>query len=249
MRRLIAISVAAGLAVFVIAQVSGSDMLNGFAKTLNGAKSLTSTFSVQRVGGTSATYRVDLAKPNKARIDTPTQLIVADGSTITTLEKTDNTYSKKPETEADLKGLFAPDELNLFGSFFDARYYANVVSSKSAGQKVRKGVSYNVVTVSMDTKGKKTVSFYIDPADKMAKVGEFVLNDAGTSDTMLVMTKDFAVDGNQSASAYAFSPPADSREISLDEMNAGKWFENLGEAQAMAKKLNKPILVDFYADW
>jgi len=32
-------------------------------------------------------------------------------------------------------------------------------------------------------------------------------------------------------------------------MNAGKWYENLEEAEAMAKKTNRPILVDFYADW
>jgi thiol:disulfide interchange protein len=32
-------------------------------------------------------------------------------------------------------------------------------------------------------------------------------------------------------------------------MNAGKWFETWGEAVAMSKKTNRPILVDFYADW
>jgi len=250
MRRLIAIGAVAGLAVWVLAQVSGTDMLNSFAKALNGAKSLSATYTVQRIGGGSATYKVDLAKPNKARIDTPSQLIVADGTNITTYDKTDNSYFKKPETDADLKGLFGSDEFNLFGSFFSSDFYSGkVVSSKAAGQKVRKGVSYNVVVANMDDKGKKTVSFYLDPADKLAKVGEFVLNDAGATETLLVMTKDYSVDGNQPAATYAFNAPDGAHEVSLEEMSAGKWYETLGEAQAMAKKTNRPIFVDFYADW
>lgn len=250
MRRLIAIGAIAGLAVWVVAQVSGNDMLGSYAKSLNAAKSLSTTMTVQRIGGSSSTLTVDLAKPNKARIDTPTQLIVADGTNIITYDKGDKSYFKKPETDSDLKDLFKSDELNLFGSFFDADFYkGKVVSSKSGGQKVRKGVSYDVVVASMDTKGKKTASFYLDPKDKLAKVGEFVLNDAGATETVLVMTKDYSVDGNQAATMFAFNAPDGSREITAEELNAGKWYENLGEAEAMAKKLNRPLFVDFYADW
>jgi len=249
MRRLIAIGAIAALGAFVFAQVGGGGMLNSFAKSLNGAKSLSATLTVQRIGGESSTWKVDLAKPNKARIDKPTELIVADGTTITTYTKGDNTYFNKPETEADLKAMFAPDELNLFGAFFDEGFYKGVVSSKAAGQKTRKGVAYDVVTATMDNKGKKTINFYLDPKDKVAKVGEFVLQDAGATDTVIVAAKDYSIDGAQSGSTFAFTAPADSKEISLEEMNAGKWYENLAEAQAMAKKLNRPILVDFYADW
>lgn len=250
MRRLIAIGAIAGLAVWVVAQVSGSDMLQSFAKSLNGAKSMSATYSVQRIGGSSATYSVALAKPNKARIDSPTQLIVADGTNITTYDKSDKSYFMKPETDGDLKALFASDEFSLFGSFFDADFYkGKVVSSKPGGQKTMKGVSYNVVLANMDDKGKKTISFYLDPADKLAKVGQYVLTDAGATDTVLVVTKDYTVDGKQDAAMFAFSAPDGSREISLEEMNAGKWYETLGEAQAMAKKTGRPILVDFYADW
>jgi outer membrane lipoprotein-sorting protein len=249
MRRLIAIGAVAGLAVWVLAQVSGTSMLDSFAKSLNGAKSVSATYTVQRIGGGSSTYQVDLAKPNKARIDTPTQLVVADGTNITTYDKGDKSYFKKPETDADLKGLFATDDLNLFGSFFDAGFYGKVISTKSGGQKVRKGVTYDVVVATMDAKGKKTVTFYLDPKDKLAKVGEFVLNDAGATDTTLVMSKDYVVDSAPAATTFAFNAPDGSREISQEEMNAGKWYENLGEAEAMAKKLNRPLLVDFYADW
>jgi len=250
MRRFIAIGAFVGLAVWVLAQVSGSDMIANFAKTLNGAKSLSATYSVQRIGGESASYKLDLAKPNKARIDSPAEIIVADGTTITVYDKGDNSYYKKPQTDAELKALFNSDQLNMFGSFFDAEFYKDrVIAAKQAGQKVRKGVTYNVVTANLDNKGKKTMSFYLDPADKLAKVGEYVLNDAGATDTVLVLTKEYTIDGSPNANLFAFAPPTDSKQVSLEEMNAGKWYEDFAEAQAMAKKANKPIFLDFYADW
>jgi outer membrane lipoprotein-sorting protein len=250
MRRLIAIGAIAGLAVWVLAQVSGTDMLNNFAKSLNSAKGLSATYTVQRIGGTASTYKVDLAKPNKARIDTPSQLIVADGTNITTYDKNDKSYFKKPETDADLKAMFKSDDLSLFGSFFDADFYkGKIVSSKAAGQKVRRGVNYDVVTANGDSLGKKTITFYLDPKDKLAKLGEFVLNDGGATDTLLVMTKEYTVDGQSAAATFAFSAPEGSREVSLEEMNSGKWYEDFDEAMAMAKKANKPIFLDFYADW
>lgn len=250
MRRLIAFGAVAALAAWVVAQTSGGTMLDAYAKALNGAKSLSTTYTVQKIGGTASTYSLDLAKPNKARIDTPTQLIVADGTNITILDKHDQTYYKKPETDGDLKDFFKSDDLLMFGAFFDADFLKNkVVSSKTAGQKTRKGVNYNVVVANMDDKGKKTVSFYLDPADQLAKVGEFVLNDAGATDTLLVMTKDFSANSGQGANVFAFTAPEGAKEISLDEINAGKWYTNLEEAESMAKKLNKPLFVDFYADW
>lgn len=250
MRRFIVIGAVAGLAVWVLAQVSGTDMLKTYSTALNSAKSLSTTFTVQKIGGSASTYSVDLAKPNKARIDTPTQLIVADGTTITTYDKKDKSYFKQPETDGDLKALFAGDELSLFGPFFDANAVTSkVVSAKPAGTKIRKGVTFNVVAANMDNKGKKTINFYIDPSDHLAKVGEYTLVDAGATDTLLVMTKEFSVNGAAADSTFAFAPPEGSREITADEMSASKWYTSLEEGQAVAKRLNKPLFVDFYADW
>ncbi|MFI5387266.1 MAG: hypothetical protein ACHQ50_14240, partial [Fimbriimonadales bacterium] len=108
---------------------------------------------------------------------------------------------------------------------------------------------YNVVVAKMDDKDKKTITFYLDPADKLAKVGEYVLKDAGATETVIVRTKDYLVDGAPKADTFAFVAPEDSKEISLVEMNSGKWYENFAEAQAMSKKTGKPMLVDYYADW
>jgi len=235
--------------VLVLAQVRGNDTLNNFAKVLNDAKSLSATYTVQPIGGTQNAYKVDLAKPNKARIDTPSQLIVADGTTITTYDKGDQSYYKKPETESDLKALFATDDMSLLGAFFDAGFYGKIAAAKAAGQKSLKGVSYDVVEATIN--GSKMMAFYVDPADKLAKAGRIDVTDKslGKTDTTLIVSKELTVNGNQAATLFAFTAPSGAREISMDELNAGKWYTDLNEAQSIAKKLNKPLFVDFYADW
>jgi len=51
------------------------------------------------------------------------------------------------------------------------------------------------------------------------------------------------------ANKLAFVAPEGSRELSLDEVNASKWYENLEEAKAAAARTHKLVMVDFYADW
>jgi len=114
--------------------------------------------------------------------------------------------------------------------------------------KNRKGVNYNVVDVAMDKAGKKTVSFYLDPNDKIARVADILCVDGTAKDNTLIMTKELTLDGNNDK-AFAFSAPEGAKEVSLDEMSAGKWYTTWAEASAMAKKTNKPIFVDFYTDW
>lgn len=251
MRRFIAMGAVVGLAGLVFAAVTGSDGLASLTKALNGAKSLNATYLVQPIGGTAKTYTVVLAKPNLARIDTPTELIVADGKTITTYTKEDNTYIKTPETEADLKALFSRDEMTLFGAFFDANYFAKVAGAKDAGQKTRRGTAYNVVEVQMDAKGAKTITYYVDPADKLAKMGDVTIVDktADTKDTTLIMTRELSVNTTADPALFAFTAPEGSKEVSLADLSASKWYTSLDEAQAASKKLNRPIFVDFYADW
>src|SRR5579871_2397981 len=148
MRRIFGISALAAMAVFVYAQVSGSDMLNNSAKALNAAKSVSATFTVRKPSGKVSNYQVeiDLAKPNMARIDSPSQLVVADGTSITTYDKNDNSYYKKPQTADDFNALFTGDEMSLAGPFFNANYYGSIASAKPSGTKNRKGINYDVVT-------------------------------------------------------------------------------------------------------
>lgn len=239
MRRVFAIGALIGAAALVAAQMGGAQLLGSFAKTLNEAKSLSSTFTVQTIGGTTDTYKIDLAKPNKARIDTPGQLIIADGSEITTYNKDSNTYSKSAQTDADFHGLFHNDSLSLYGGFFDSNYFAHANVSKEVGSQNRKGKTFSTVTVAS---GKKTSVYYFDPSDKMVKLGQFEVKDPASPGTVIVTQKDLSLDTKQDASQFVFTAPEGAKPLAI-------WFSSLDAAEAEAKSSGRKIFVDFMASW
>ncbi len=248
MRKLFAFGALAGVAVLALAQVRGTDVLAAYAKALNASKSVSATLTVQPVGGTPSTFKVNLAKPNMARIDTPSKLVVSDGTTITTYDKQDNSFYKQPYDEKLIKNLLNSDELGMLAPFFDANAYAKVPAAKNTGVKNRKGVDYTVVQVTTDSAGRRVVNFYIDPKDSVAHMSDVTMSTSKTETTsIIVMAKDFTLNGE--APKFSFVAPEGAREMSLDELSAGKWYGNMDEAMAAARKGNKKIFVDFMASW
>jgi len=66
---------------------------------------------------------------------------------------------------------------------------------------------------------------------------------------MVVDTKSLTLNGDVPKSAFVFDPPADSRELTLAEINSAKWYYDLDEAKQAAQASNKMIFIDFYATW
>lgn len=231
-----------GAAAIVVAAQGG--LLAGFAKQLNQAKSLKATYQAGSVSGAMSNFDVTLAKPNLARIETPSQLIIADGTKILTYDKASKSYFSDPQTPAGLNELMSSEGTNLWAPFFDAKALDRVVT-KSLGQKTRRGATYNVVEATFSG-GKKKVSYYLDGGG-LARLAEITYGD--TTEQSLILTKTVELGSGADASLFAFSPPAGSHELTDEERFSGKWFHNLDEALATAKKLNKLVMVDFDATW
>jgi outer membrane lipoprotein-sorting protein len=243
MRRIIAFLAAGVLAAAVYAQVRGTDMLANFAKALNSAQSLSTTYTVGPVADAKATYTIDLAKPNMARIDTEGQLIVADGKNIITYDKKGKTFYKQPQTEQGLLDLFNSPDTRLWSSFFNPKAFNGVVGAKNLGTKNRKGVVYNVVEANLDSAGKTKVTLYLGQ-DNVARQAEMTMADA----LVILDTKSLTL-GQTDASLFAFNAPAGSRELTEAEMNSDKWYTTMEEGIEAAKRSKRLLYVDFYADW
>jgi outer membrane lipoprotein-sorting protein len=242
-------AILAGCIVVGLVVAQGSGALGGHAKALADAQGLSATFTYQWIGGSPATYKIDLAKPGMAKIDRGNELIVADGTSITILDRKANTYYKVPQTSNDLAKYFAEDELALFAPFFNAKAFDKFAKVTSAGTKNRKGVAMNVVEAQVDAKGLKKATYYIDPATSLARQVEYMLSDGPEPVRVLVDTKEFVLSTETNADRFAFKAPEGSRELSLEEMNSDKWYTNLDEAKEVAKKTKRLLFVDFYADW
>lgn len=247
MRRILALGFTVA-SVLVLAQGTGSSSLEAFNKALNSAKTLNATFTVQPIGGVANSYTIEFAKPNKARIDSNNQLVVADGKTITVYDKKDKSYYKQPQTDAELKALLKPDELATWSAFFGGNPYGGA-SVKSLGTKSRKGENLDAVQIMADAKGRKTVTLYVSTTDKLTKQAEYKISDQGVNETTILSTRSITLDRAETNGAFAFNPPSDSREISLEELNASKWYTDLNEALGVAKKTGKRVFIDFMASW
>lgn len=241
-RQILPLLAVAGAAV-AFAQ-GGSGLVGAFQTALNGAKTLHADYTYQKVGGVGEAYSVDLKKPDQARVDTPTMMVVADGKTLTTYNKTDKTYYKKPQTGDDLIGLFNPDGLKLWKGFF-----ANVpmptrtrdLGSVERGGNALKGVEaiYSASTTSR---------FYL-ASDNLPRQAEFEVNSQAGRDINIVNASVVAAGGEIPASTFAFNPPAGAKEITAEEANSEKWYTDLETAKKVAKASGKQIFVDFMATW
>lgn len=234
----------AAIAVIALAQ-GGSQLLGGHTKALTDAQTLKATYTLQVLGGTANQYSVDLAKPNMARIDTPSELIVADGTNVTRYDKKTKTYFKDPQTAAVMGEIFADDTLSVWAPFFNAKAL-NPVSAKSLGTKNRKGMVLNTVEATFG--GGKVMTLYMNATDNIVRQAELKYKDMDKP--VLLDTKTLEV-GNAAANAsqYAFVAPAGSKELTAAERMSAKWYYDIDEAMKDAARSNRKIFVDFMASW
>ncbi len=243
MRKLIALTALAGMVG--VAAASGYET---FVKTLQGAKTLKTTYSVTLNGEAPITYSLDFKKPNLARIDSATELIVADGKNITRYDKANKTYYKTPENETELKGILSSKDLLLWSPFFGSNGF-HVETAKDNGKVTRKGMELSVVNLTFDSAGNQKGTLYISTSDNVARQAVFESNKFGMSGSSILDTKSLTVDSDLKDNTFAFAGPDGSREVSADELTGKRWYFDLSEAEAVAARTGKKIFVDFFATW
>lgn len=221
----------------------GGGLLSGFTKKLSEADSLKTSFTAGSVNGTPASYELALAKPNMARIETPNQLIIADGRQVLTYDKGSKTYYYDPQDATSIAGMMQDEALSFWAPFFNAKALDGV-STKAMGSKNRRGETFEVVEASFNG-GKRKVNYYLDSSG-LARMADISYSD--TKDMAVLLTKSVTL-GGVDKGVFTFNPPAGSRELTEEERFADKWFDNLTEALEVAKRTNKIVMVDFNAVW
>lgn len=240
----------AALAIMGFRQAnSGIDLLKSHFDALNKAESVKATYTVMPIGGAATSYTIQLAKPNMARIEKPSAIIVADGVNITFYDKNDNTYYKRAQTQAELNALFASDELSVWSPFFNADANKAVATAKALPNKNRKGIEFKVVEVVTKGKNNESTTFYINPADNIARQCEMTGTMDGQKSTRILDVKSLELNNAKDSALYAWNPPSGSNEIKEADLISDVWYTDFEEAKAAAKKSNRKMLVHFTAEW
>jgi outer membrane lipoprotein-sorting protein len=235
------------VAGWVVAQgaSSGAAVLGSFSKALNGAEGLSVTYTLTKLGGSPENYTVNLGKPNLARFESPNQIIVADGKTITFFDKKSNSYFKRQQTAAELTAILAEDPYRLWSSFFNAEAYKGAVA-KGLPDKARKGTTFKVVSITAPDSADITWTLYVDPKDNLAKQAEIVVASGSEAGTRILDCKSLEL---TKADVFAFQPPAGSKEVDEAMLYSDRWYTDLEEAKKVAAATKRVLFVDFYADW
>ncbi|MBS1722110.1 MAG: thioredoxin family protein [Armatimonadetes bacterium] len=250
-RVLLAGAVVAG-AISVIAATMGeaSPKLKAFAEAMGSAQSFSASYTVTPIGSgqEAVEYKVALAKPNKARLETPDQITIADGTTVTVYTKADNSYYKKSQNDAELMGIFGSVDATLWRTFFKPGSVTNFAGSKDAGTKQLGGKTLNVVNVTADPKGEVTMRLYTDQADNMIRKGELnTPGQGGTVATSVLQVTECSMEAN--SDLFAFKAPSGAKEVDMSAVVAGVWLTDFNKALSAAKASNRLLVVDFMASW
>lgn len=226
-------------------QAAGS-LLQGHAAALQKAEGYSARVVSISPGGGRVQSSVELAKPNFLRIDTPTTLTVADGEHVYTLYKSQNVFTKKPANTENLVQAMSATEFASLRPFFAADALAGLRNTR-AGQPVnRRGQMLTPVSATLSDG--VTGTFYINPADGLARQIELVETQGSSRMSTVFDFLDVNL-ARPAAGRFKFTAPEDAREVDEAELLAAKWFTNLDEALEVARRTNRPILLDFYTDW
>ena len=251
MRRLPVLKLAApalvlgSAALLFAAQTSGP--LAAWVAKVNGLKSLKADIVLTTPGMGSETSRVLLQKPASLKVDDAGQTVVADGTTVTVLDKERNVWYTRPQKDVPLGSILKPDQYALVRAFFDAKAFDGAVA-KAGEPRSLGGETVKPVDVALDAKGKKTMTIFIG-GDGLSRKAERRLVTPDGKKSAVVTAKTFETDAMIPDSEFAFRAPDSAKEISFADLMSSKWFTDLDEAKAVAAASGKKIFVDFYATW
>lgn len=250
MRKILFCALIVASTALASAQGTGAQLLEKFNNALYSAKTLSVTYSVTVVGSAPISYQIEYAKPNLAKIETPTERIYADGANITTFYKKQKTYFKKKQTEAEFVKAVTKGDLYIWAPFFSDKITGTFKSVKSLGTVSRKGMTLQKLEFVMPGGRTNVVTYYLNNTDFIARQAEFSVMTGKVRDLVVLDAKSLTVGtADPNSKLFAFNPPDGSRELTEAELNAGKWYTNLDEALKVAKDTNKVVLAYFGADW
>jgi len=235
---------AAAIVAFAVAQGSGTQYIQSFVKALSSADSIVAEYTYQPLNGARTNYSVAFAKPNKLRIDSDFQLIVADGTKVTYYDKKAKTYYSDEQSNASIAQLLSDDKVGIWAPFFGKNIETG--ATKVLGVRKSRGVTLTGVEAQMPG-GAKTVTFYFSE-DGLARQAEFAFKNGANVERYLFDSKSIQI-GAATEALFAFRAPQDARELSAEERMSDKWFTNLEEAKKAAKASNRLIFTDFFATW
>jgi outer membrane lipoprotein-sorting protein len=169
------------------------------------AKAMRATISVQRGLDAPVEETVVAEKPNHVRAESPSQLLVSDGTVVVSLDKAANEYAEK-SVESLLKEMASP-ELWGFSAFFDRKSWDEMPIPQRGAKRTVLGANTTEYTVKL--KDGAEVRVLIEDSTGLAKGWTYK---KGNSETLVVVRKLEILEAVPADVSFRFTPPADAKK-------------------------------------
>ena len=235
------------LAASLVFAMPGTSPFAAWAEKVAGLKTVKADISVQEIGQGTSKFKISMKKPSSLRVESDTELVVADGKTISVLDKQKNIFYTRPQSDAEVQAVLTPDQYALFRTFFDAKAYDGL-AAKAGESRTLGGETVRPIDVAFDAKGKKMMTIYVG-ADGLARKAERRLDTANGKKSAILSASGVLVNTELPADEFAFKAPESATEVQYADLISTRWFTDLQEAEKVAAASGKKIFVDFFATW
>jgi len=195
-------------------------LLNGHIDKLRQANSLTVVFSVNQLGKDLEDQKLVLSKPALLRYETPSSVVIANGATISTLDRKSNQYTEEPQTPEALKKLLANDVIWAWSAFADDSFLKPITDARTAASRRLKGIAVKEVNVS---RGSKVITLFVDDQMGVARGSTYQTDAGGQKSTTIVIASEVML-GKEvlSGTDKNFTMPAGAQKVEKSAL-ASTW--------------------------
>ncbi len=211
-------------APFVYCAVTGDAVIDKHVAALQKAQSLTATFTVSKIGGTTEEQTLLLSRPNRFRWDSPGMLVVADGKHVTTYNKTAKTYTEADETDDSVKKALGADATWVWSAFADKDFAEGVVSVEKGSSKKVRNVAITDYTVTR--KDKRVFTIQVEDETGVARGAKYTTDDK--SDVIMLAKELKTGEEALDDSKFAFVAPEGATKAEAAVANAMGFAEVKG---------------------
>lgn len=191
---------------------SPSAQLKAHADKLLAAPSFSATYTVQPIGGAPEEQSLQLAKPNLARWESPSKLVVTDGKTLWTYDKAGKTYTEQPATASSATEAI-PSLAWQWSAFFDSRFAEQIGASKPGRARKFRGASIKEVDLTFAKRANASCTLYVDDQTGVVRGGMWKVQDARVATETIVFADKLEVGANLPDSTFTFAAPAGAKKL------------------------------------
>ncbi|MBC8064611.1 MAG: hypothetical protein H7Y17_07260, partial [Chlorobia bacterium] len=186
-------------------------LLTSHADKLKQAGSLTISFTVNRIGSELEEHKLVLSKPGMIRWESPSAVMIANGTSLISLDKKTNQYTEEPQTADAVKKLLSNEVLWTWSAFADDTFMKPITDARTGAARKVKGVAVKEVAVS---RGVKVTTLFVDDQLGFARGATYQDEKGGQKGTVLILASEIAL-GKDSlpATDKQFAVPSGAQKV------------------------------------